>query len=274
MMSISPALRAAARSVYRDLWRASATTFAGDPPVLLAFRQKIRKDASEQGLVTDEDIFKNQLRLGREIADFLRKNIVQAERLSAQSGENDMETYKLRITEHTELGDNATIKSPENMVEMPRRRRRIEKETVTEDSHFRSDDPPLPSVPRFFSQMKRAHKERDIPVLNENDLEESFVRGSGPGGQSINKTQNNVQLLHKPTGIRVSCQETRSLEQNRKIARRILRDKLDDINNPGLSKNEMKKAKHLERERRRRKRAKNKARLRAGAAEADCRDNL
>jgi peptide chain release factor len=91
--------------------------------------------------------------------------------------------------------------------------------------------------------MKRAHKERVIPVIDEKDLEESFVRGvcgvivlhfasltchtgSGPGGQSINKTQNNVQLLHRPTGIRVSCQETRSLEQNRKIARRILLEKV------------------------------------------------
>jgi len=43
-------------------------------------------------------------------------------------------------------------------------------------------------------------------------------------------------------------------------------DKLDDINNPGLSKSEMKRAKHLERERRRRKRAKKKARLRAEEA--------
>jgi len=110
--------------------------------------------------------------------------------------------------------------------------------------------------------MKKAHKERIIPVLDEKDLEESFVRGSGPGGQSINKTQNNVQLLHKPTGIRVSCQETRSLKQNRKIARRILLHKLDEISNPGLSKKGLQKAKHLERERRRRKKAK-KARLRA-----------
>ncbi|KAF8479018.1 RF-1 domain-containing protein [Russula ochroleuca] len=259
-MSISSPLRAAARSVYRDLWRASGTTFAGDPPILLAFRQKIRRDSLEQYSVADEEVFKNNLKLGREIADFLRKNIVQAERLQMQPGEETAETYKIRITEHTELGDNDTIKTPENMVEMPRRRRGKEEKGVTVDSEVQSV-----AVPRFYSQMKKAHKERVIPVLNENDLEESFVRGSGPGGQSINKTENNVQLLHKPTRIRVSCQETRSLKQNRKIARRILLDKLDDISNPGLSKREIQKAKHLERERRRRKKAK-KARLRAEEA--------
>ncbi|KAI0274389.1 RF-1 domain-containing protein [Russula aff. rugulosa BPL654] len=262
-MSISPPLRAAARSVYRDLWRASATTFAGDPPVLLAFRQKIRKDALEQHSVIDEVAFKNNLKLGREIADFLRKNIVQAERLHMQSGEENTDTYKIRITEHTELGDNDTIKTPENMVEMPRRRRGKEGKVVTVDSDVQSV-----AIPRFYSQMKKAHKERHVPTLNENDLEESFVRGGGPGGQSINKTQNNVQLLHKPTGIRVSCQETRSLEQNRKIARRILLDKLDDISNPGLSKKELQRAKHLERERRRRKKAKKKAGLRTEEEES------
>ena len=52
------------------------------------------------------------------------------------------------------------------------------------------------------------------------------ILGSGPGGQSINKTNNNVQLLHKPSGIQVKCQETRSLQQNRKIARKILLEKV------------------------------------------------
>jgi len=112
-----------------------------------------------------------------------------------------------------------------------------------------------------YSALKRAHQIREKPAIDESDIEESFVRGSGPGGQSINKTQNNVQLLHKPTGIRISCQETRSLEQNRVIARKILLDKLDQIANPGLSKENMKRAKQIERERRRRKKARKKARV-------------
>lgn len=41
----------------------------------------------------------------------------------------------------------------------------------------------------------------DLPVLNEDELEEQFVRGSGPGGQATNKTSNCVVLRHIPTGI-------------------------------------------------------------------------
>lgn len=66
-----------------------------------------------------------------------------------------------------------------------------------------------------------------LTALNESELEESFVRGSGPGGQKINKSKNNVFLVHVPTGISVQCQETRDLSSNRKIARKLLRDKLD-----------------------------------------------
>ncbi|KAI1284464.1 RF-1 domain-containing protein [Xylaria sp. FL0933] len=63
----------------------------------------------------------------------------------------------------------------------------------------------------------------------EEEIEESFLKGSGPGGQKINKTNSAVQLKHIPTGLVVKCQETRSRSQNRTLARRLLADKLDDI---------------------------------------------
>lgn len=67
-----------------------------------------------------------------------------------------------------------------------------------------------------------------FPKLNEADLEERFVRGSGPGGQAVNKTANNVVLKHVPSGIVIKCHKTRSLGENRKEARKILAVKLDN----------------------------------------------
>jgi len=80
---------------------------------------------------------------------------------------------------------------------------------------------------------------RRVPELREEDIEETFIRGSGTGGQAINKTRSNVSLLHKPTGIRMNCQETRSLHRNRQLARRMLLERLDQAENPGLSKLDM-----------------------------------
>ena len=83
---------------------------------------------------------------------------------------------------------------------------------------------------------KRAQNKPHVPYpLNEADLEETFVRGSGPGGQSINKTKNMVQLIHVPSGLRVHCQEARDLTTNRKIARKLMRDKLDLLDNGASS---------------------------------------
>jgi protein subunit release factor B len=67
--------------------------------------------------------------------------------------------------------------------------------------------------------------------INEADLDEVFISGSGPGGQSVNKAVNCCQLRHKPTGIVVKVHQTRSLEQNRKIARQLLAIKLDNFYN-------------------------------------------
>jgi protein subunit release factor B len=47
------------------------------------------------------------------------------------------------------------------------------------------------------------------------DVEERFVRGTGPGGQKINKTSSTVALRHRPTGIEVRCQQERSQAANR-----------------------------------------------------------
>ncbi len=65
--------------------------------------------------------------------------------------------------------------------------------------------------------------------IREEDLLEKFVRGSGSGGQKINKTSNCVFLKHLPTGICIKCQIDRSREMNRFLARRELCDQLDAI---------------------------------------------
>jgi peptide chain release factor len=59
------------------------------------------------------------------------------------------------------------------------------------------------------------------------DVEERFVRGSGPGGQKINKTSSTVCLKHRPTGVDVRCQRERSQAVNRETAWAELCDKLE-----------------------------------------------
>ena len=67
--------------------------------------------------------------------------------------------------------------------------------------------------------------------IRETDLLEKFVRGSGAGGQKINKTSNCVFLKHLPTGVCIKCQMDRSREMNRFLARRELCDQLEAIRN-------------------------------------------
>ncbi|KAF9246126.1 RF-1 domain-containing protein [Melanogaster broomeanus] len=257
-MSVAPSLRAAARAAYRDLLKASASTFAGDEPIQKAFRLKMRTEtlALDSTARNDAGQVEEKIQLAKELAATLRRNVVQARRVEAHSGEP---SWSLRFTKDTEIGDNSTIKDFPP-VQSNRRARRMEKSGTTLTDHA---VPPETAIPRNFSMLKKAHKQRKVPELREEDLEESFVRGSGPGGQSINKTENNVQLLHKPTGLRVACQETRSLATNRMLARRHLLEKLDKVYNPGLSKGDLQRAKQNERERQRRKKAKKKAKKQA-----------
>ena len=74
----------------------------------------------------------------------------------------------------------------------------------------------------------------DVEVeIRPEDIEMQVYRSSGAGGQHINKTSSAVRLIHKPTGIVVSCQTERSQFQNRDTCMKMLRSKLVEIKDAG-----------------------------------------
>jgi protein subunit release factor B len=85
-----------------------------------------------------------------------------------------------------------------------------------------------------------------VTGLREADLEETFTRSGGPGGQNVNKVSTAVTLRHRPSGLSVTVQDSRSQANNRKLARERLLALVE------RKEREQKAAKRAEREKRRR----------------------
>jgi len=91
--------------------------------------------------------------------------------------------------------------------------------------------------------------------VSEEDLEERFIRASGPGGQKVNKTSTCVYIKHSPTGIEVKCMKDRSQSINRFLARRELIERIERFSGK-LTNEDIKRFKAKKQKLKRHKRAK------------------
>ena len=115
--------------------------------------------------------------------------------------------------------------------------------------------PTFPVSPAKIQALQEAMRKYNV---HESEMEEKFVRGSGAGGQKINKTSSCVWLLHVPTGLEVKCQASRSQALNRFLARRLLVQRIAN-QIEGERSDEQKRIEKIRRQKRKRsKRAKEK----------------
>ena len=113
----------------------------------------------------------------------------------------------------------------------------------------------LPVSPRKQLELRELMRRLGV---RESDLEESFVRSGGPGGQNVNKVSTCVVLRHQPSGLEVRCQRERSQALNRFFARRLLLRRLEQQRLGRLSAEAQRIAKIRRQKRKRSKRAKEK----------------
>ena len=113
----------------------------------------------------------------------------------------------------------------------------------------------FPVSPEKAAALQKAMAELGIA---ESDLEEQFIRGSGPGGQKINKTSICVRLTHRPSGLEVRCQASRSQAMNRFLARRLLCEQIAGRRQGEKSRAQQNREKIRRQKRRRSRRAKAK----------------
>jgi peptide chain release factor len=85
------------------------------------------------------------------------------------------------------------------------------------------------SVPLSPEKMAQLEQRMNALGVRESDIEETFVRSGGAGGQKVNKSSSCVMLLHRPSGLRVKCQTMRHQAMNRFLARRMLLDKIERV---------------------------------------------
>jgi len=112
-----------------------------------------------------------------------------------------------------------------------------------------------PVSPEKENQLSQRMAALDV---READLEESFVRSGGHGGQNVNKVATCVVLLHRPSGVQVKCQATRQQGLNRFIARRLLLDKIEEKRTGVIAAQRAEIEKIRRQKRRRSRRARNK----------------
>jgi protein subunit release factor B len=111
-----------------------------------------------------------------------------------------------------------------------------------------------------ISQEKEAALRQRMERLGvrEEEFRETFIRSSGPGGQKVNKTSSCVYLVHLPTGLTVKCQQERSQNLNRFVARRLLLDRIERLKTGLVSAERMRVEKIRRQKRRRSRKAKEK----------------